>query len=46
MMSESTRTIILKAIKSLPDDSDEAKLERAKMAVYLTLVSPDYAVQK
>lgn len=46
MMSSATRTIILKAIKSLPDDTDEAKLERAKLAVYLTLVSPDYAVQK
>ena len=46
MMSQSTREIILKAVKSLPDDTDEAKLERAKMAVYLTLVSPDYAVQK
>lgn len=46
MMSEATRETILKAVKSLPDDTDEAKLERAKMAVYLTLVSPDYAVQK
>lgn len=46
MMSPATREIILKAVKSLPDDTDEAKLERAKMAVYLTLVSPDYAVQK
>lgn len=46
MMSNATRHIILKAIESLPSDTNMARLERARMAVYLTLVSPDYAVQK
>lgn len=46
MMSDATQAIILKAVKSLPADSEEACKERAKMAVYLTLVSPDYAIQK
>lgn len=46
MMSAATREIILQAIKSLPDDTEGGKTERAKMAVYLTLVSPDYAIQK
>lgn len=46
MMSDSTRSIISTAIERLPDDSDEALAERAKLAIYLTLISPDYAVQK
>jgi len=46
MMSPATRNIILTAIRSLPDQTEEGKTERAKMAVYLTLVSPDYAIQK
>jgi len=46
MMSGATRAIILQAVNSLPADTEAGKLERARMAIYLTLVSPDYVVQK
>lgn len=45
-MSDSTRNIILKAVDSIPADSKEALRERAKLAVYLAMISPDYVIQR
>ncbi len=47
MMSERSKGIITKAIGQLSPDSDPAILkERARMAIYLAMNSPDYAIQK
>jgi len=47
MMSDRTRTIITDAVAELsPVGSDKVRRERAKLAIYLTLLSPDYSVQK
>ena len=47
MMSDRTRTIITHAVGELTPDSDPAILkQRAQMAIYLAMNSPDYAVQK
>lgn len=47
MMSDRTRGIIVKAVDSITPSSDPAVLkERARMAIYLTMASPDYSVQK
>jgi uncharacterized protein (DUF1800 family) len=47
MMSDRTRSIITQAVAELaPVDNDTVRRERAKLAIYLTLLSPDYAVQK
>jgi hypothetical protein len=47
MMSDRSRGIITAALETLSPASDPAVLkERSRMAIYLTMVSPDYAVQK
>jgi uncharacterized protein (DUF1800 family) len=47
MMSDRTRGIIIHAVDQISPATDPAVLkERARMAVYLTMLSPDYAVQK
>ncbi|MBE2181189.1 MAG: DUF1800 domain-containing protein [Chthoniobacterales bacterium] len=45
-MSDSTREIILKAVNAVPDGSVAALRERAKLAVYLAMISPDYVIQR
>jgi len=46
-MSDRTRGIIIHAVDQINPAGDPAVLkERARMAVYLTMVSPDYAIQK
>jgi len=47
MMSDRTRGIITAAVGKITPPNDPAVLkERARMAIYLTMASPDYAVQK
>jgi uncharacterized protein (DUF1800 family) len=47
MMSERSKGIITKAVGQLAPDSDPSVLkERARMAIYLAMNSPDYAIQK
>jgi len=47
MMSDRTRTIITRAVGEFtPDNDPEILKERARTAIYLTMNSPDYAVQK
>lgn len=47
MMSERTRSIIKEAVNQLaPADDPVILKKRARMAIYLTMISPDYAVQK
>ena len=47
MMSDRTRTIITQAVGQLtPDDDPTILKQRAQMAIYLAMNSPDYAVQK
>jgi uncharacterized protein (DUF1800 family) len=47
MMSDRTRGIIKDAVDHIGPDSDPAVLkERVRTAIYLTMASPDYAVQK
>jgi hypothetical protein len=47
MMSDRTRGIIAQAVNALTPTSDPAVREaRARTAIYLTLISPDYAIQK
>ena len=47
MMSDRTRGIITTAVGKITPANDPAVLkERARMAIYLTMASPDYAVQK
>jgi hypothetical protein len=47
MMSQRTRDIITEAVNQLTPSSDPGVLkERARMAIYLTMISPDYAIQK
>ena len=46
-MSDHSRTVITAAVgKVMPDNDPEVLKERARMAVYLTMISPDYAIQK
>jgi len=46
-MSDRTRNIIIHAVDQITPANDPAVLkERARTAIYLTMVSPDYAVQK
>lgn len=46
-MSDHTRGVITDAVGKLEPDNDPAVLkERARMAIYLTMISPDYAIQK
>jgi uncharacterized protein (DUF1800 family) len=45
-LSQVTVDAIVKAIKSLPAQGEQALLNRAMMAFYLMLVSPDYMVQR
>ena len=47
MMSIHSRNIIAASLNTISPTSDPAVLkERARMAIYLTMASPDYAVQK
>jgi uncharacterized protein (DUF1800 family) len=46
-MSDHSRTVITEAVgKVLPDNDPQVLKERVRMAIYLTMISPDYAVQK
>lgn len=45
-MSEATRVLIRDSVLSIPVSSTNAMLNRAKVAVYLTLASPEFIVQK
>jgi uncharacterized protein (DUF1800 family) len=45
-LSQVTVGVIVNAINSLPDQGEQALLNRAMMAFYLMLVSPDYMVQR
>ncbi|HEY5791711.1 MAG TPA: DUF1800 family protein [Chthoniobacterales bacterium] len=46
-MSPGTRQVITEAVEALTPAADpKVRRERAKMAIYLTLVSPDYAIQR
>lgn len=46
-MSERTRRIILRSVNELTPSSDPDVLKRrARTAIYLAMISPDYAVQK
>jgi hypothetical protein len=47
MMSDRTRGIITDAVSRITPAGDPAvRKQRARMAVYLTMMSPDYAVEK
>ncbi len=47
MMGDRTRGIITTAVGKITPANDPAVLkERARMVIYLTMISPDYAVQK
>jgi hypothetical protein len=48
-MSAATRTLILSAVNSIPypgTNQTTARLNRVRLAVFFTLSSPDYLVQK
>jgi len=45
-MTDATRTLIRDAVTSIPASATNATLNRAKLAVYLTLASPEFIVQK
>ncbi len=45
-MSDSTRTSIRDAVATVAGSGDAALLNRAKLAIYLTLASPDFIVQR
>ena len=42
-MSEQTRTMLIEAIQKIPDRRIE---QRVKLAIYLTMLSPDYLIMK
>jgi hypothetical protein len=48
-MSAATRNLIVTAVNSIPypgSNATTARLNRARLAVFFTLSSPDYLVQK
>lgn len=45
-MSDATRAIILTAVKAIPMNFQDAADYRVATAISLTMVSPDYLVQK
>jgi uncharacterized protein (DUF1800 family) len=45
-MSAATRTLILNVINSVPMTATNARRDRVRLAVFFTLSSPDYLVQK
>jgi hypothetical protein len=45
-MSAGTRTLILNAVNSIPITATNARRDRVRLAVFFTLSSPDYLVQK
>jgi uncharacterized protein (DUF1800 family) len=45
-MSAATRDAITAAVRSVPISAANARLNRAKLAIYLTLASPEFIVQK
>jgi uncharacterized protein (DUF1800 family) len=45
-MSTGTRTIILNVVNSVPMTATNARRDRVRLAVFFTLSSPDYLVQK
>jgi len=45
-MSAGTRTLILNVVNSIPMTATNARRDRVRLAVFFTLSSPDYLVQK
>jgi hypothetical protein len=45
-MTDATRTAIRDAVASIPMSAANAALNRAKLAVYLTLAAPEFIVQR
>lgn len=46
MMSQHTREIISTAVNAVDPADEDSMLQRTQMAIYLTMMSPDYAIQK
>lgn len=46
LLSNETRTIIKNAVESFEGNDEATMLNRAKMALWLIMISPDYAIQK
>jgi hypothetical protein len=45
-MTDATRTLIRDAVNGIPTTATNAALNRAKLAIYLALASPEFIVQK